>query len=110
MVPVPLICAVTQLASRALYDGAFKNEGFKSLDDILDSPNLENVDYLTLAWKEEMLDRPIIPIDYYRYLQIWHKTILAAGFRDDLRPYSLRVGAGARLGESLSCLSNTFIY
>ena len=30
---------------------------------------------------------------------IWNLTILAIGFREDIRPSSMRIGAGARLGK-----------
>jgi hypothetical protein len=37
-------------------------------------------------------------MNYFQYNKIWNLTILAAGFREGMRPYSMRVGAGARLG------------
>ncbi|CAJ2510239.1 Uu.00g061390.m01.CDS01 [Anthostomella pinea] len=75
---------------------------FKSLADILERPNLGQVDSLPLSWAAGMEDKEIIPIHYPTYLDPWHRTLLVAGLRDDTqRPYSLRVGAGGQLSGSL---------
>lgn len=44
-----------------------------------------------------MLDKPIMPITYNKYWQIWNKTIDAAGCREAIRPYATRVGAGGKI-------------
>lgn len=102
LVPCRLTCLTTFIVSRALADNAF-DPPFKSIAEILERPHLEDVDYLPLKWKEEFLDpdkeKKIIPIQYSQYNKLWHLTITAAGFREDMRPSSMRVGAGARLGE-----------
>lgn len=71
--------------------------------EMLERPHLEGVDYVPLEWKEEFLntekEKKIIPIKYAQYNKLWHLTIAAAGFREGMRPYAMRVGAGARLGE-----------
>ncbi|CAJ2508640.1 Uu.00g136660.m01.CDS01 [Anthostomella pinea] len=90
-----------QLLARAIADQAFKAD-FKSLADILERPNLGQVDSLPLSWAAGMEDKGIVPIHYPTYLDLWHRTLLVAGLRDDTqRPYSLRVGAGGRLSGSL---------
>ncbi|KAI6777994.1 uncharacterized protein J7T54_003815 [Emericellopsis cladophorae] len=70
---------------------------FTSVEDLLTLPRLEGVDYLEVSWKPEMADKEIIPIKYHQYYKIWRLVNLAAGFRDGLRPTSMRVGAGARI-------------
>lgn len=71
------------------------------MEDLLTLPRLEGVDYLEVSWKPEMAEKEIIPIKYHQYYKIWNLVIVAAGFRDGLRPTSMRVGAGARIGEFL---------
>jgi hypothetical protein len=87
--------------ARAIKDDAFK-PGFDSIEAILRRPILENVDYVPLKWKEGKLDCPIFPLLYSRYNELWHRTCLVAGFREDLRLYTLRVGAGARLDGTIT--------
>ncbi|CAJ2506647.1 Uu.00g078330.m01.CDS01 [Anthostomella pinea] len=100
-IPCKPICLVSLLLARAIADQAFKAD-FKSLADILERPNLGQVDSLPLSWAAGMEDKEIVPIHYPTYLDLWHRTLLVAGLRHDTqRPYSLRVGAGGRLSGSL---------
>lgn len=59
-------------------------------------PHIETV---PLRWKNPTLKKKIIPISYACYLKQWQRTLYVAGLRTDdkLRPYSLRVAAGAKL-------------
>jgi hypothetical protein len=97
------VCLATFLVSRALVDGAFATP-FTSVAEILERPKLEDVDYVPLKWKNEFHGRMIFPMKYSQYNKIWNLVILAAGFREGMRPYSMRVGAGARLGKLGPCL------
>lgn len=85
------------LAAQALIDDAFEVH-FDSFEKLMSRPKLkDNVDWLPLQWKSEMLDQPILPLTYQRFWHIWKDTVRAAGYRDPLRPYAMRVGAGGRL-------------
>ncbi|KAK4221297.1 hypothetical protein QBC38DRAFT_550101 [Podospora fimiseda] len=88
----------TLIISQAIFDKAFK-AGYQSFEDLLKTPRLENTECLELEWKEEMLEKEIFPIDYDVYLKLWNRLWLVAGNRDKIRPYSLRVGAGAALDD-----------
>ncbi|KAL2138139.1 hypothetical protein VTI28DRAFT_7389 [Corynascus sepedonium] len=70
-----------------------------------DRPILEYTDYLELHWKTDMLDREIFPIDYHTFWKVWHRLWLVAGNREPIRPYSIRVGAGAKLDGALGPLT-----
>lgn len=53
---------------------------------------------LPLHWKGGLTKKSIIPLRCSVYLKIWHRVLYVAGLREqNQRPYSLRVGAGARL-------------
>lgn len=91
------------MVARALYDDAFLPEyKFKSLQDILERPKLGEVDYISLDWKEEFHQKSIVPIAYFKFKELWDQTLLVAGFRQQERPYSMRVGAGGRLNGSIT--------
>src|SRR5207244_4303823 len=92
----PILCLTVLFAARAIADGAFEDE-ISTFHDLLHRPNLENVDYVPLKWKEDVLDRPIFPLSQNSLNDLWHRTLLVAGVRTAARLYSLKVGAGARL-------------
>ena len=60
-----------------------------------------NVDYIPLYWKEGFNKKPIIPIAYFKFKELWDNTLLVAGFRQSERLYSMRVGAGGRLDGTI---------
>jgi hypothetical protein len=90
------MCLTSILLARALHDQAFEMD-FKSLDDILNRPDLGDVDYIPLRWKSGFGKKTILPIPYFKYRELWDRTLLVAGFRQHERPYSMGVGAGGRL-------------
>ncbi|KAI0965360.1 hypothetical protein F4678DRAFT_485319 [Xylaria arbuscula] len=101
-IPCKPLCLVRLLIARALVDRAFETD-FQSLDDILTRPLLDKTGSLPLHWAEGIEDKPIIPLNYATYLDIWARTLTVAGLRDkNQRPYLLRVGAGGRLSGSLT--------
>ncbi|KAF0330480.1 hypothetical protein GQ607_002359 [Colletotrichum asianum] len=100
IVPWPLLCVVSLMVMEALQMNAFEAP-FTSLDEILQRPNLEGVDFVPLRWKRELLERPMIDIPYEFFWKTWYRILLVAGVRDPPRPYSMRVGAAGRMHESL---------
>jgi hypothetical protein len=102
-VPRPEICLARIIISRALAANAF-DAGYRTFEELLSRPNLENTDFLPLQWKDkdEILERSIFPMAYMKYNRIWHRLLLVAGLRKDTRIYGLRVGAAGRLdGEQV---------
>lgn len=75
-----------------MHFNAFK-AGYKSTDDLLNRPIFEGVDYVELEWKEEFLDREILPMSYTVFLRRLRRVLLVAGFAVMARPYAFRVGA-----------------
>lgn len=61
---------------------------------------LGDADFISLKWKEEVLDRTVFSLSYRQFNDIWHRVCLVAGLRVESRLYVLRVGAGARLDEN----------
>ncbi|KAM7209967.1 hypothetical protein V8F06_014645, partial [Rhypophila decipiens] len=54
-----------------------------------------------IPWKEEFLDKPLFPLRYSQFLELWTRCLLVIGCRKPIRPYALRVGAGARMDDML---------
>ncbi|KAM7210532.1 Protein of unknown function (DUF3435) domain containing protein [Rhypophila decipiens] len=100
-VPCQAICLLTLILARALHDNAFETP-FASFAEILQRPNLEDVDYISLKWKPEFEKKKIFPLTYHRYWELWTRTWFVAGSRNNVRPYSMRVGAGGRLDGPLT--------
>ncbi|KAI0133446.1 hypothetical protein BJ170DRAFT_606345 [Xylariales sp. AK1849] len=100
LIPCQLLCLTSILVARALADQAF-DVNYESLDDILHRPDLGDVDYIPLPWKSDFGDKAILPIAYFKYKELWDRTLLVAGYRQQERPYSMRVGAGGRLDGAL---------
>jgi hypothetical protein len=97
-VPFRPLCLLSLFLCQTIQDNAFE-AGFTSPEQ-LRNPVLAvspYVDYVPLTWKETVLDKPIIPISYDTFLRVWKLTLHASGFREILRPYSLRVGASGKL-------------
>ncbi|KAM7197986.1 Protein of unknown function (DUF3435) domain containing protein [Rhypophila sp. PSN 637] len=108
-VPCQLICLVSQIALRSIADDAFKHVTFTSLEDLLERPVLEDQDAVTLEWKDEMMDKPIFPLAYHRFLELWHLVWFVAGNRDTLCPYALRVGAGGQYDGALTSTVRNYV-
>lgn len=94
-VPTSSLCVASLVLARAIQEDAF-DPSFATVDEIFDRPNLESVDFIPLKWKQKFNSQPIFPIVYKTLNELWHRTLLVAGFRNHSRLYSLRVGAGAR--------------
>lgn len=95
--PYSLFCPVSLVVARALSEDAF-SPSFDALDQLLHRPLFEdNINYISLQWKKELLDEEIFPIEYNRFWALLARTVEVAGYPESLRPYALRVGAGTRL-------------
>ncbi|KAF4468252.1 domain-containing [Fusarium albosuccineum] len=101
-VPVKSICLLSHIVAMAIYNNAFVTE-FKSCEEVL-YPKIsleDDVELVPLKWKKEVLDQPLFTLDYHNYWKIWHRVLEVVGLREELRPYSIRVGAGSRLNGAL---------
>ncbi|KAK1480541.1 hypothetical protein CCUS01_16199 [Colletotrichum cuscutae] len=107
-VPCEKVCILRALVARALFDDAF-DPAFDSFESLLARPNLEDADYARLHWREEILNEPIIPIQYGCFWKIWQRVLFVMGCREGLRPYAMRVGAGGRLDGPLTPASRNYI-
>ncbi|KAK1657565.1 hypothetical protein BDP55DRAFT_623481 [Colletotrichum godetiae] len=107
-VPCEKVCILRALVARALFDDAF-DPAFDSFESLLARPNLEDADYARLHWREEILDEPIIPIQYGCFWKIWQRVLFVMGCREGLRPYAMRVGAGGRLDGPLTPALRNYI-
>jgi hypothetical protein len=92
------VCLGRLIVSRAIQDNAF-DPGFANAEEFLTRLVLGDVDYITLKWRDEVLERPVFGLSYRKFNDIWHRVCLVAGIRIEPRLYALRVGAGARLDE-----------
>ncbi|KAG8162722.1 hypothetical protein KVR01_007200 [Diaporthe batatas] len=97
-VPEKRICVVSLIVARALADQAF-DAGYQSFEEVLNRPNFDGTHWVPLRWKTEMLERPIFPINYNQFVEIWNRAWLVSGARDQVRLYSIRVGTGGRIDE-----------
>ena len=102
--PVPNLCLASLIAALAVHDDAFEPR-IDSVQTLLQRPNLE-VDYVPLKWKQEVLNKPILPLDYRTYRDLWRRACLVAGFREDPHLYTLRVGCGMDLDGKSGLLVN----
>jgi hypothetical protein len=74
---------------------------FKSAHELLHRPALGKTDRIDIPWKEEFLDKPLFPLTYPQFYELWTRCLLVIGCRKTIRPYALRVGAGARMDGML---------
>jgi hypothetical protein len=100
LVPVPVLCLASLVIARALEMGALDTP-YKSAHDLLHCPNLGATDRLDIPWKKEFLDKPLFPLRYPQFYELWTRCLLVVGCRKPIRPYALRVGAGARMDGML---------
>ncbi|KAI1445143.1 hypothetical protein F5Y02DRAFT_427123 [Annulohypoxylon stygium] len=95
LLPTGSFCLASLVLARAIQENAF-NPNFATIDEIFDRPNLESVNFIPLKWKQKFHGQSIFSMTYKSFNEVWHRTLLVAGFRNHSRLYSLRVGAGAR--------------
>ncbi|KAL2137751.1 hypothetical protein VTI28DRAFT_8386 [Corynascus sepedonium] len=107
-VPYPLLCSASLVITRAIEMDALDMD-YKTVHEFLHRPALGRTNYLVIPWKEEFLDKPLFPLTYKAFWELWNRCLLVAGIRRPIRPYSLRVGAGARLNDNLSSALRNYI-
>lgn len=49
-----------------------------------------------------MQDKEIFPLSYRDYWELFNRTLVVAGYPKTIRPYAVRLGAGARLDGTLT--------
>ncbi|KAI6310931.1 hypothetical protein MCOR34_006176 [Pyricularia oryzae] len=101
----PLVDLVRIVAAQAIKDGAF-DPPYHSWED-LEKPR--DAEYAELHWKKEMLDREIFALSHETERALWYRTLLVAGYREPMRLYSIRVGAGARLDKSFTSAQRNYV-
>ncbi|KAH8891472.1 hypothetical protein GQ53DRAFT_147693 [Thozetella sp. PMI_491] len=108
LVPLPVLCLASLVLTRAIQlDALDVKPRFQSVGELLQRPVLGETGRIDIPWKSEFLDQPIFPITYPVFYELWMRCLLVIGCRKAIRPYSLRVGAGARLDDSVpSALRN----
>ncbi len=102
LVPFPLIDSASLVITRAIQmDALDLDVSYRSLRELLQRPRLGETGRIDIPWKEEFLKKPLFPLKYADFWAIWHRCLYVIGSRKDIRPYSLRVGAGARMDGML---------
>jgi hypothetical protein len=86
--------------TRGLQMGAFDTP-HKTAHDLIHCPNLGETNRLDIPWKQEFLKQILFPLDYQQFRDLWARCCLVIGCRRPIRPYALRVGAGARMDGML---------
>jgi hypothetical protein len=93
----------------AFFKNAFSTD-FATPEKILYPEPDFTVNYVPLAWKEEMLDEHVFPLDYKSYWALWNRVLLVGGLRSKPKPYSVRVGAGNRLDGALTTAIRSYVF
>lgn len=96
LVPNRAFCLASLIITQAINDQAFI-AGYNTVEEVFDKPNLETVDFIPLRWKPGMEDEEIFKISDSQLTDLFQRTLLVMGVRQNPRFYSLRVGCGARL-------------
>lgn len=79
-----------------IYTEAFEAE-YKSVDDMLNRPDLEDADYVPLNWKVSERGKKIFRTNYADFCDIFHRILLVMGVPGYARLYALRVNAASIL-------------
>ncbi|KAK4233270.1 hypothetical protein C8A03DRAFT_19623, partial [Achaetomium macrosporum] len=97
LVPYPLLCQASLVITRAIQMDALDTTSFGSARELFQRPVLGKTDRIDIPWKEKFRNEIIFPLKYAEFWALWHRCLVVIGSRKHLRPYSLRVGAGARI-------------
>ena len=106
--PYSLFCLTHLVLIVGIHFNAFK-AGYKSVDEILHRPNLENVNYIHLEWREDFLNKPIFPMSYTTFWHNLQHVLLVAGFSTMARLYAFCVGALIEYNKSLTQATRNFV-
>lgn len=100
LLPYPLFCLTHLIAVSGVHFKAFK-AGYTSIDYLLHRPDLENVDYIHLEWRENMLGTKIFDMSYTSFWRTLRRVLLVAGFSTLTRIYAFRLEALAEYDGTL---------
>ena len=78
LTPYPLLCFTPLVAVLRIHFKAFEDD-MTSVDDLLNRPNLEDVDYIPIKWKDKMLDSLILPMSWPVFIRIFRRCLLVDG-------------------------------
>ncbi|KAF8887659.1 hypothetical protein CPB84DRAFT_1849826 [Gymnopilus junonius] len=101
LLPYLLFCLTHLVLVVGIHSNTFK-AGYKSIDEILHCPNLENIDYIHLEWREDFLNKPIFPMSYSSFLRNLQCVLLIAGFSTMAHLYAFHIGAFIEYNKSLT--------
>ncbi|KAI4235673.1 MAG: hypothetical protein LQ349_002993 [Xanthoria aureola] len=79
----------------------------KSVDGMLNRPDLEDPNYIPLGWKESILDKKKFRSRYADFCEVFYRLLLMMGFCDYARLYPLHLNAASVL---LSIYPNEKLY
>ena len=108
LLPYLLFCLTHLVLVVGIHFNAFK-AGYKSIDEILHRPNLENIDYIHLEWREDFLNKPIFPMLYSSFCRALQRVLLVAGFSTRACLYAFRIGALIEYNKSLTQATRNFV-
>ncbi|KAH9947511.1 hypothetical protein B0H21DRAFT_691785, partial [Amylocystis lapponica] len=108
LLPYPLFCLTHLVGVIGIHFNAFK-AGYRSIDELLRKPNLENIDYIHLKWRKDMLDKKIFNMSYTSFWRTLRRVLLVAGFSTLARIYAFRLGALAEYDGSLTQAVRNFV-
>ncbi|KAF9770092.1 hypothetical protein IL306_012399 [Fusarium sp. DS 682] len=109
LVPFKPVCLLTHIVAMAFFKNAFSTN-FTTPEEILYPKPDNEVDYVPLAWKDEIQDDLVFKLGYNLYWKLWHRVLLVGGLRENPRPYSVRVGAGNRLDGALTPAIRSYVF
>jgi hypothetical protein len=96
LVPYLPLCAASLVIARALELGALAID-YNSAHALFHRPVLGRTDRIDIPWKEAFLNETLFPLKYAEFLDAWQRCLFVLGCRKPIRPYAMRVGAGARM-------------
>lgn len=97
--PTVLLDTTHLLAAKALHEDAFKY-GFKTVDEMLNRPELGAEDGTHLEWKEGLRNQCFFKMSDNTFRAHFKRLCLVSGLENPPRPYFMRVGAGANLEDA----------
>ncbi|KAK4129016.1 hypothetical protein N657DRAFT_50085 [Parathielavia appendiculata] len=110
LVPYPVLCLASLVIARAVEMDALAIS-FESAHDLLHRPVLGKTDRIDIPWKEEFLDKPLFPLAYPVFYELWMRCLLVIGCRKTIRPYAPRTlhSQLTRIAESLSSALRNYV-
>lgn len=91
--PTPLLDLTHILAAEAIRQDAFV-AGYRTVEELLNRPQVVGTSATVLAWKHELLERRICSMNCDNFRRTFKRLCLVAGLEKPPRPYFLRIGTG----------------